>query len=107
MTKFMKSLIPITTFFLLISCAINPTEKQKTFAISLKDKPGIIDASWDDSWNLYVTVDLDALGSNPKLKAQDVADQIADKGLKDTQQTICVTIYYGNHNRLADSCRKW
>ena len=103
----MKLLPPILSIFMfLISCATNPTEKQKAFAISLKDKPGIVDATWHDSWNLYVAVDLDALGSNPKLKAQDVADQIADKGLKDTQQTICVTIYFGNHNRLADSCRK-
>jgi len=66
--------------------------------------PGVLKAEWSGTISLRVTVDLENLGINPKLKAQQLADQIASAGYNITGQGLCVTIYYPNLNKLADTC---
>lgn len=97
-------IINLSLFLLLLSCATNPTEKQKDFADSLLNTPGILKTEWGSNLTLTVTVDLDALGINPKLQAQQLADQIAASGVEYTGKDICVSIYHGYKNKLADSC---
>jgi len=99
-----KILLYLSIFVLLISCATNPTEKQKEFAKELQKTPGILHTEWQTNLSLWIQVDLNSLGSNPKLQAQQLADKIASKGLKYIERSICVNIYYGNGNFLAESC---
>ena len=101
----MKKLFLITSIFIfLLSCATNPTEKQKAFAEKLLETPGILKTEWLSNLSLGVTVDFDKLGVNPKYQAQLLADQIASGGLEYTDKSICVRIMYGYKNKLASSC---
>lgn len=101
----MKNLfLALSIFLLLLSCATNPTEKQKEFAHKLLQTPGILKTEWGTNLTLRITVDLDSLGPNSTMKAQLLADQIAPAGLEYTEQSICAVIYYGNLNKLAESC---
>jgi hypothetical protein len=99
-----KTLILLLIIPLLISCATNPTEKQKEFAHKLLETPSILKTERGSNLTLTVTVDLDASGINPKLQAQQLADQIAASGVEYTGKDICVLIYHGYKNKLADSC---
>lgn len=100
----------ILWFFILLvysSCNFSkpePSIKQKEFAQQLLQIPGILQTEWSTTTSLRVTVDLDIMGSHPKLKAQQLADEIAAIGHKDTGEGICVNIYYPNLNKLASSC---
>ena len=97
----------LTICLLLFSCdfsKLENTDKQKEFAQTLKKTPGILDAEWSTFHIIYVTVDLSTLGLNPKLKAQELADQISAAGFKYTNEDICVNIVYANRNKLASSC---
>lgn len=99
-----KVFVTISIFLLALSCNFNPTEKQQEFARKLLETPGILKAEWGTTLSLRVTVDLDSLGRNPSLQAQQLADQIAAEGLRYTDSSICANIYYGNGNFLAESC---
>jgi hypothetical protein len=83
----------------------DPTNKQIEFAQKLMENPGILNAKWGTRLGLLVTVDLEALGQNPKLRAQVIADDIVNKGFIYTGKDICAIIYYGNGHKLAESCR--
>ena len=99
-----KLFLTVSIFIFLLSCATNPTEKQKAFAEKLLETPGILQTEWASNSTLTVTVDLDSLGLNPKYQAQLLADQIAAAGFEYTGEGICVLIYYGYKNKLANSC---
>ena len=97
-------LLGLSIVLLFLSCGTEPTEKQKEFAQKLLQTPGILKTEWGTNLSLRVTVDLESLGPNPTMKAQLLADQIASAGLEYTGRSICANIYYGNLNKLADSC---
>jgi len=97
----------IAITLLLFSCNFSkrePSIKQKEFAQQLLQIPGILQTEWSTTTSLRVTVDLNMIGSHSKLKAQQLADEIAAIGHKDTGEEICVNIYYPNLNKLASSC---
>lgn len=97
----------IALSILFLSCSVEPkqpSEKQLEFAHELNKMPGILKAEWYNTISLQVTVNLDNLGNNPKLKAQQLADQIASAGYQITGQGLCVSIYYPNLNKLAGTC---
>lgn len=83
---------------------MEPTDKQKEFAKLVLQKPGIIDSEWYNTISLIVTVDLDLMGQNPKLKAKELADEIAALGYEYTGKGLCVSIYYPYKNMLASTC---
>lgn len=99
-----KLILFISLFIVLLSCTPNPTEKQKEFAHKLLETPGILHTEWKTSLSLWIQVDLNSLGSNPKLQAQLLADQIVAAGYKYTEKDICANIYFGDLNQLASSC---
>ncbi len=99
-----KLLLTASIFIFLLSCTPNPTDKQIAFAEKLLETPGILHTEWQTNLSLWVKVDLNSLGLNPKLQAQQLADQIATTGNRHTNRSICVNIYYGNGNFLAESC---
>ena len=111
LNKFMKKFILLVPFlFLALSISTHssfaePTEKQKEFAEKLLENSAVLKTRWGDNLTLFVYVDLNALGHNPKLQAQLAADDIANQGVKFTGKDICATIYYGNGHELANSCR--
>lgn len=100
----------ILWFFILLvysSCNFSkpePSLKQQEFAQKLLETPGILKTEWVTTNILDVIVELDRLGTNPKLKAKELADQIASAGYDYTGKDLCVYIYYPSLNKLADSC---
>jgi|SRR3990167_5150014 len=99
-----RLLVMVSIFVFLISCTPNPTDKQKEFAQKLLETPGILHTEWQTSLSLWIQVDLNSLGPNPKLQSQLLADQIAAAGYKYTQKDICANLYFGDLNQLASSC---
>lgn len=96
--------VSIIIFLFFLSCTPNPTDKQKEFVQKLLETPGIQHAEWKTNLSLWIQVDLNSLGPNPKLQSQLLADQIAAAGYKYTQKDICANIYFGDLNQLASSC---
>ena len=99
-----KILLYLSIFVLLISCANNPTEKQLTFSKKLLSTPGITHTEWGNTLTLWVKVNPDSLGLNAKPKAQELANKIASAGVRETQQNICVVIYFASYKEIASSC---
>ncbi len=101
-----KLMIFLSLFLFVASCNVTsePSEEQLSFSNKLLETPGVLNTVWNNRLSLKVTVDLDSLGSPPKMKAQLLADEIAAAGHAYTGKSICVTIYYGYKNKLADSC---
>ena len=98
-------LVPIV--FLFYSCNFSkpePSLKQQEFAQKLLETPGILKVDWYTASILDVTVDLDRMGTHPKLKAKELADQIGSAGYNYTGKDLCVNIYYPNLNKLASTC---
>jgi len=103
----MKKLLTLMFICLFImSCNISsePSQKQQEFAQGLVGQSGIIKTEWSNNLSLRVTVELSAMGINPKMQAQLLADEIASIGFKYSGDSICASIYYGNLNKLASSC---
>ena len=92
--------------FLLFACNVSsdPSEKQIEFAKEVQESPIVLNVEWSTSLIMDVTVNLDDLGINPEMQAQLLADEIASAGLEYTGESICVKIYYGYLNKLAESC---
>jgi|SRR3990167_2888335 len=97
----------LSIFMFLTSCATNPTEKQEEFANLLLEKPNIQHVEWQTTLSLWVKVDRDVLGMNPKTQAQYLAEDIAAAGMKYTQKDICVNIYYDSSKAIASACQKY
>lgn len=97
----------ITALLFLLSCNFTkrePSVKQQEFAQKLLETPGILKVDWYTTSILDVTVDLDKMGINPKLKAKELADQIAGAAYEQTDKSLCVNIYYSHLNKLASTC---
>lgn len=104
----MKEMLYLLIISLLL-CSCNfakrePSVKQQEFAQKLLETPSILKTEWSTTNILSVTVELDKLGINPKLKAKELADEIASAGLSYTGKDLCVNIYFPNLNKLAGSC---
>ena len=91
----------------LVSCSFNPTRKQEEFAASLLEKPNIQHVEWQTTLSLWVKVDRQTLGINPKIQAQSLAEDIAAAGLRYTQEPICVNIYYDNTSAIGSACQSY
>lgn len=102
-----KSLVILTILFLALSCSFNPTRKQEEFAASLLEKPNIQEVEWQTTLSLWVKVNRQALGINPKIQAQSLAEDIAAAGLRYTQEPICVNIYYDNTSTIGSACQSY
>jgi len=102
-----KILLYLSIFILLISCTPNPTEKQNEFANLVLEKPHIQHVEWQTTLSLWVQVDKAVLGTNPKVQAQYLAEDIAAAGMKYTQKDICVNIYYDSSKAIASACQKY
>lgn len=101
-----KLILSYTIAMLVLACytPIKPSEKQLEFAKLIQNQTGILKAEWGTTLVFDVTVDIDYLGTNPKLEAEQLADQIASAGLNFTEESICVIIYVGHANKLASTC---
>ena len=103
-----NNLLLLTTFLIVFMLGCNftsePNEKQVEFANELVGQKGITVTEWSNNLSLRVFVDLNSLGLNPKMQAQLLADEVASAGFQYTNRSISANIYYGNRNKLADSC---
>lgn len=101
-----KKIICLVVCLVFIACntPIQSSEKQLEFAKLIQNQTGILKAEWGTTLVFDVTVDIDYFGTNPKLEAEQLADQIASAGLNYTEKSICVIIYVGHANKLASTC---
>jgi len=97
----------VFVIFVLVSCSFNPTKKQEEFAVLVSKKPNVEHVEWQTTLSLWVRVDREALGINPKIRAQSLAEDIAAAGLRYTQEPICVNIYYGNTSAIGSACQSY
>jgi hypothetical protein len=104
MKKLMIILISVMCFYTLNG--YTQTSKQQEFAQLISTTPGITHTEWQTPLSLWVGVDLNSLGSPTKEKAQEVADIIANSGRTYLGHAICVSVYYGNFNKLAGKCEQ-
>lgn len=80
-------------------------EKRAKFAQTIARTPGVLKAEWQNPLSLWIQVNLNSLGSPPEARGKEVADMVANSGYDYIDQPICVTVYYGNFNQLAKTCR--
>jgi len=99
-----KKLLIILIILILVSCASGPSEKQSAFSEKLLKTPTIVHTEWANNLTLWVKVNPDSFGIHARTKAQELANEIASVGVKETQKNICVVIYFTSYKEIASTC---
>lgn len=80
--------------------------EQELFAQDLVSSvPGIEGAWWSQRISLWVKIDMGVFGSNPKVYAQEIADEVSRAASVKFGWT-CARVYHGKQRVLARACGK-